>query len=450
VSRVAEPVAADTAQKGWIVQLRRLAVPVLAAVLIASATAQQQGLIVRDSVGFGHLSFLCSLLQCNVVRGLGDPQRQTFLVAPAGIDLVALLQLLQIQTGIVNAELDQLLNLETPPLSFIPNGLSDTVPVNYQGASVWDGYVNQPANLIVRTLETQSQFHVSGAGIVAMIDTGLDPRHPALAPIVLPGYDFTRNISGADETGDLDHSTAAVLDGGGNGIPIYVTPGLAAVLPPVAAAALGSPQYAAFGHGTMTAGIVHMVAPTAKILPLKAFSSSGAGNLSDVVRAVYFAASQGSSVISMSFEFQNYSPEMANAISYASSLGVVSVASAGNDGQEIVVYPASLSTVIGVASTSDTDTRSSFTNYGSQVVWVAAPGENIVSTYPYGTYSASSGTSFSAPIVSGTVALLLSGNRNVIPSSAASAIAHARQLSSDLNHGRLDTYLAVGSVAQLH
>jgi subtilisin family serine protease len=412
------------------------------------ASAHVQGLIVRDSLGVAHLTSLCPILGCKVVRGMGDPTNQVFLVVPTGIGLQALLQLLQVQLGIVDAEVDELLNLDAPPLSFIPDGLYNGAPVGYYGTTVWDTYVNQPANLIVRTLEAQSQFGVSGSGIVAVIDTGLDPQHPALAPVVLPGYDFTRNTNGADEKGDLDHSTAAVLDGGGTRVPIYVSPWLGAVLTPAGAAALGDPQYAAFGHGTLTAGIVHMVAPTATILPLKAFSSDGTGYLSDIVRAIYFASSQGSKVVSMSFSFNSSSTEMAEAINYVNNRGIICVAAAGNDGQEIVVYPASLNNVMGVASTSDVDTRSSFSNYGSQVVWVAAPGENIVSTFPYDTYASASGTSFSAPFVSGTAALLVSVEPSLNQSTAAAAIAHAKYISSDLNHGRLDTYLAIGSLSK--
>src|SRR5271163_1830544 len=383
---------------------------VISMALSAGASAMVQGLIVRDSQGEPNLNSLCSKLGCNVVRNLGDPEKQLFLVIPIGVSLETLLTNLQGQSTVVDAEIDQLITLGSPDLSIIPDGLFDTTLVTYYGARVWDGYVNQPANVIVNTLETQTDFDVSGSAVVAMIDTGLDPKHPALAPVVLTGYDFTRNRSGANERADLDHSTAAVLHSGGDGIPIYVTPWLAAVLTPAGAAALGNPEYADFGHGTMTAGIVHMVAPTAKILPLKAFGADGTGSLSNIVRAVYYAAQHHSKVISMSFSVYDYSTELANSINYVSSKGLICVASSGNDGEEIYIYPASLSGVMGVASTSDTDTRSTFSNYGSQVVWVAAPGENIISTYPYATYSASSGTSFSAPFVSGTAALLLSIN----------------------------------------
>jgi subtilisin family serine protease len=102
---------------------------------------------------------------------------------------------------------------------------------------------------------------------------------------------------------------------------------------------------------------------------------------------------------------------------------------------------------MGVASTSDSDTLSSFSDYGPQVVWVGAPGENIISTYPFATYATSSGTSFSTPLVSGTAALLANLDAGVNQSSAAEAIGHAQYISPQLNRGLLDTYEAVESVA---
>ena len=411
------------------------------------AHAQQSRLIVRDSLGLTDLNVLCPLLGCNVIRGLGDPLQQVFLVAPTiPLELSGLLNILPHQEQILSIEVDQSLSLITPPLSFIPEALDDNVPVEYYGTLVWNGYLDQPANQIVRTAETHFQYQVSGAGIVAVIDTGVDPTHPALAPVLLPGYNFTSNSSGADETGGLSHSTVAVLDG--NGPPVYVNPAVASTVTIAAAEALANPQYSAFGHGTMTAGIVHLVAPTATILPLKAFSANGTGYLSDVLRAIYYATAANSKVINMSFSFNDSSAEMSAAIDYADSQGVICVASAGNNGEQIQVFPASLNHVMGVASTSDSDTLSSFSNYGSQVVWVGAPGENIVTTYPYGNYASSSGTSFSAPFVSGTAALLVNANPTLSPTAVANAIANAKYISTALDHGRLDTYLAVGSIKQ--
>jgi len=79
------------------------------------------------------------------------------------------------------------------------------------------------------------------------------------------------------------------------------------------------------------------------------------------------------------------------------------------------------------------------------VVWVTAPGEGVTSTYPFGTYASSSGTSFSAPLVAGTAALLVNVSGTVNQATASSAIAHAKWLSTDLNNGRLDTYQAVNA-----
>src|SRR5205807_7362660 len=83
-------------------------------------------------------------------------------------------------------------------------------------------------------------------------------------------------------------------------------------------------------------------------------------------------------------------------------------------------------------------------NYGSADVWIAAPGENIISTYPGGTYGSESGTSFSSPLVAGTVALMLSAKQSSLnQSQAANALANAQVLTPDLNHGRLNGYQAV-------
>jgi subtilisin family serine protease len=211
-------------------------------------------------------------------------------------------------------------------------------------------------------------------------------------------------------------------------------------------AVLDGSQYSAFGHGTMTAGIVHLVAPQAKIMPLKSFNANGTGYDSDILRAIYYAVKNGAKVLNMSFDYPSYSPELANAIKYANSKGVVSVASAGNDGQQVAVYPGALPSVIDVASTSNSDIQSTFTNYGAPPVWIAAPGEGVMTTYPWGTYAAGWGTSFSAPLVTGTAALMLGTNGHCTYSTVASGLAHAASISDpQLGHGRLDTYQAVQS-----
>src|SRR5207245_7433104 len=124
------------------------------------------------------------------------------------------------------------------------------------------------------------------------------------------------------------------------------------------------------------------------------------------------AVKNGAKVLNMSFSYTNSSQELANAIKYANSNGVVSVASAGNDGKQVKVYPGALPSVVDVASTSNQNIQSVFTNYGAPPVWLAAPGEGVVTTYPWGTYAAGWGTSFSTPFVVGTAARVLGSNGN--------------------------------------
>jgi thermitase len=107
------------------------------------------------------------------------------------------------------------------------------------------------------------------------------------------------------------------------------------------------------------------------------------------------------------------------------------------------VYPAAWSSVIGVASTTNDDQRSAFSNYGQPLVWVAAPGEGVITSYPYGTYAAAWGTSFSTPFVAGTAALLLDARSNLSQPNAATAIGQANPLGPELGRGRLDVFRAV-------
>jgi subtilisin family serine protease len=187
----------------------------------------------------------------------------------------------------------------------------------------------------------------------------------------------------------------------------------------------------------------------AQIMPLKAFHADGTGNLSDVLRAIYYATQNQANVLNMSFDFSTDSQELDKALSYANRKGVISVASVGNDGQQVMVYPAGLGTVIGVASTSNNDTLSSFSNYGQPPVWIGAPGEGVITTYPFGTYAAGWGTSFSTPFVAGTVALLRSASPGLSQQSAAQALSHALYISPALGYGRLDAYQAVAAWCQV-
>jgi subtilisin family serine protease len=193
----------------------------------------------------------------------------------------------------------------------------------------------------------------------------------------------------------------------------------------------------------MVAGVVHLVAPTARIMPLRAFGPDGKGRTSDLLRAVYYATNKGAKVINMSFSRATWSRELKLALDYASVRGVILVGSAGNDGMATLAYPAAYDNVIGVASTTNDDLRSEFSNYGSRLVKLAAPGQGIITPFPGGGFAAATGTSFSTPIVSGAAALLVGLKGNASASQVGYALSHAKRLVPELGYGRADLYQAV-------
>ncbi len=320
--------------------------------------------------------------------------------------------------------------------------------VSYFGGNVWKSYVNQPATVLTRLKDAQKS--ATGTGVVAIIDTGIDPDHPILMGSLVPGYDFVNGTGIGSEWDDLDPSVETMLSPSsvtpsGQNVVAQVNQSTAVILDQSTAVILDNLQLpAAFGHGTMVAGIVHLVAPTAQIMPLKAFSDDGSANLSDIVRAIYYAADNGATVINMSFSLPSPSAELAKAIDYATSHGAACVASVGNGGKESVEFPAGFHNVFGVAATSNLDVRSSFSNFGGAVTQLAAPGEGIVTLYPEGLYAVASGTSFAAPFVTGAFALLKQIDPDLQPIEALAAFSKVKRLGPELGFGRLDLFEALG------
>jgi subtilisin family serine protease len=337
----------------------------------------------------------------------------------------------------------------------ILDGVSDLHLTNYFDNQVWSRYVEQPATAAIGLAASHDAVG-TGAGIVAIIDTGVDPDHPTLAGSLVPGYDFIHETAGIpSEWSDIDGSVVAILDGSVvailDGHAVTVNGSVVAILDSATATALDTsllPQ--AFGHGTMVAGLVHLVAPTARIMPLKAFSADGTSTVFDVVRAIYYAVDHGARVINMSFSSTAASAEITHAINYATDHGVICVASAGNLGQETVVYPGGLRNVLGVGSTTSTTpaTRSTFSNYGDALVSVGAPGEAVITTYPGAHFAAAWGTSFSAPLAAGGAALLLQVDPDVDQSKVAELLTKAQPMTAaGMGRGRLHLPEAVAGAS---
>jgi subtilisin family serine protease len=324
--------------------------------------------------------------------------------------------------------------------------LPEQTPTPYYGATAWKGYVRQPAASIIRTSDAQGQYG-SGAGVVAIIDTGVDAHHPVFGGHVLPGYDFTRDRAGdASDLSDLDGSVTAILEAAPDSSALgfdILNGSVTAILEGSVTAILETnsalPQ--AFGHGTMVAGLVHLVAPTANILPLKAFRADGSSTLFEIVRAIYYATDNGARVINMSFSLAKDSRALARAIKYATDHGVLVVAAAGNARSNVNVFPAAYSNATGVASTTNLDVRSAFTNYGSSIASLAAPGEQLVTTFPAGRYAVASGTSFSSGLVSGLASLLVQNAPAIKQGDFENSLGKgSKKINQDVGQGRLDLY----------
>lgn len=403
--------------------------------LAGHALVAQNRFIVRTNPAAGHS--VASAHGLGLVGNIDGAAKQLYVMTAAdGSPADSVLADLRNDKAVKHAEIDAKVFLPQARLDQSTVAILDGSKSSSSQTKL-NAYLTQPATSVIG-LGSAHQL-ASGAGIVAVIDTGVDARHPLLKDSVIPGYDFIHNTAGyATDVADLDQSTVAILDQSTVAILDQSTVAIldqstVAILDQSTVAILDQSTVAildganvppTFGHGTMVAGLIHLVAPDAKIMPLRAFSLDGAGNLSDIVRAIYYAADNGAKVINMSFSMTSSSQELTRALNWANSKRAVSIASVANAGSSQLVYPAASGQALGVASTNNYGVRSAFSDYGPDVA-LAAPGEGLITTFPFGRFAAAWGTSFSTPLVSGTAALLAELNPNINQAQASAALANA-------------------------
>jgi subtilisin family serine protease len=220
--------------------------------------------------------------------------------------------------------------------------------------------------------------------IVAVLDTGIRYTHEDLATNMWVNPN------------DQSHGTNAVLgtidpsDDGTHGTPV--------------AGIIG----AAGNNGKGVTGVAWKV----QLMACKCFNPSGNGTVSDTIACFDYARANGAHVINASFGFAA-SLGLSNAVSAARDAGIIVVAACGNSGASIDAvppYPAGihLDNVISVAYTTRNDALAPASSYGATNVHLAAPGDQIYSTFPAtdSSYFTQSGSSFAAPYVAGACALV--------------------------------------------
>jgi Subtilase family len=275
-----------------------------------------------------------------------------------------------------------------------------------------------------------------GAGaLVAVIDSGVDRSHPALAANLWtnPG----EQPDGIDNDGDglVDDTN------GWNFVDDNNDPSESA----------GDPQTTVAGHGTFIAGLITMLAPDCSIMPIRAFPPTGMSDAFTVAAAVKYAADHGAAVINLSLGSSEPSGLLASAILDARQRGITVVAAVGNDDSEAdPQFPSTLAEVIATTAIDLGGHKASFSNFGSHVD-VSAPGVSLISTYPGG-YARWSGTSFAAPFAASEAALLIAVDprlpdvKSVIESSAVNIDDLNPGLAGKLGKGRVDPLTALQSL----
>jgi subtilisin family serine protease len=312
-----------------------------------------------------------------------------------------------------------------------------------------DWYKKQPANQLMRAAQANS--YSTGRGVViADINSRVETWHPALAGHVTTSYDFvsTRPAGSAalnqSSASFLDQSSASFLD---QSSASFLDQSSASFLDKSSASFLDGPaRNPAFSHGTLTVGVIAAIAPGAMIMPIRAFDDNGSADLFILAKAIRHAVDQGAQVINMSFGTLEQSKALKYSIDYAKSRGITLIASAGNNNTSAPQYPAAYSGVLAVAATDLTDVKASFSNYGNYI-FVDAVGVNIISAFPNNYYAMVSGTSFSAPVVAATAALIrslrTSGIANSIAGGAVDIDYRNPAYRDKLGYGRIDILRAV-------
>ncbi len=188
-------------------------------VWIAGAAPQQTKLIV-ETESPDDISRISTQYGVNVVQTVREKESNIYVVAAPSQTTDATAAAIQADPSVRSLSSDDDVEISENQTSSHRNETLDPLTpyllssstINYFGSLVRANYVQQTGTTLIQLAQTQQQFP-AGNNIVAVIDTGVDPNHAALANVLVPGYDFVHNVAGfASELADLNQSTVAILD----------------------------------------------------------------------------------------------------------------------------------------------------------------------------------------------------------------------------------------------
>ena len=320
----------------------------------------------------------------------------------------------------------------TPPNDPFVNSLNGQSPLQWapaQTQTIQAWHLWQPKN--------------SKPIVIAIVDTGVDDKHPDLTSMIL--RDAAGNVIGCNTltvpftlgptTPDHPHGThcaGIAAAQSNNGIGVAGMAGWS-----------GGPNFSDTSH--------------VKIMPVKVLDANGEGTDQNVADGIDWAVAHGANIISLSLGDVMPSDPIAQSIANAWSAGLLIVCAAGNEGSTNYFYPAASPHAVSVSATSPpdptqpADARPWWSNFG---LWVnlAAPGVNIYSTFPNNNYTYLSGTSMACPCVAGLAALVWAQNPTLKNSDVYSVIRRsvdpypANNDPIETGSGRINSYTTLTAV----
>lgn len=225
--------------------------------------------------------------------------------------------------------------------------------------------IDSPATTADSTTEIEIFAPAGESVLVAVLDSGVDVAHPALAGRVISGRNFL------DDSSDVSDAE---------------------------------------GHGTHIAGIILANSVAAEILPLK-ISDGSSGKMRELVAAIKFATDHSAKIINLSLGLKNDSQILREAIDYARAKNVFVVAAAGNYRSDSEYFPAAWSDVFAVSALKKNGKKLFLSNFGEWIDF-SVVAQDVRAPAPGGEYSLRTGTSQAAPVVSAKIADFVSATNS--------------------------------------